>query len=375
MPSRSVARQWVSRDRCSDGNAEYERIREVARVGRGGCSWRRGIQAASRRAAGGAARLPDIDPAATLVSELAATRRSTRNWRVDAEAIRLASELAGPVCWRRGFSRAEGRRRAAAGSLGRGRRLHALNRPAVRWPEERLWFWKGMWIPESVATRREELGLADVFAERNLERRRVMVDVLGFESLVAGGERRRAGAAGRLRPPLAARAAAGRRGVRRRRGRQLHAGAGRLVPPLLPPRPTDHQDRASRRGVVVRAERPRLRAGGAKLMADPDEGDLSSTRSIRSSGWPTRSPAGAASATTGSPGPWASRQTCAGCWRRPGGRGSAAHVPVDTGQDADLAVLGGRDGQQRHPTSVHGAVAVRSRAPRRRLRRLAGRRR
>ena len=102
--------------------------------------------------------------------------------------------------------------------------LHALDRPAVRWPEESLWFWQGLWIAESLATRRERLGPQDVFAERNLERRRVMVDVLGFENLVraAGG---RAGTAGRLRPSLATRPAARRRRLRHGRGRQLHPEA------------------------------------------------------------------------------------------------------------------------------------------------------
>jgi hypothetical protein len=62
--------------------------------------------------------------------------------------------------------------------------LHALERPAARWVGEGLWFWHGVWIPEHLATRRRGLGLADVLGERNVERRRILIDVIGFENLV-----------------------------------------------------------------------------------------------------------------------------------------------------------------------------------------------
>jgi hypothetical protein len=62
--------------------------------------------------------------------------------------------------------------------------LHSLDRPSARWPGESLWFWDGVWIPDRLATRRDELGLADVLGERNVERRRILIDVIGFENLV-----------------------------------------------------------------------------------------------------------------------------------------------------------------------------------------------
>ena len=172
-------------------NAELRRIRHVA-------GFDEAVLTAARHTA--TARRPREErlafrtsiPRITMVSELAAEALDPANWRVDAAALRLAEELAGAgvlgawilesgrvvVVPRPDLTIADGE-------------LHALDRPAVRWPEERLWFWKGLWIAESVATRREQLGPADVFAERNLERRRVMVDVLGFESLAraaSGGE-------------------------------------------------------------------------------------------------------------------------------------------------------------------------------------------
>jgi hypothetical protein len=70
-------------------------------------------------------------------------------------------------------------------------RLHAIDSPAARWYGESLWFWDEIWIPDHLASRRHGLGLADVLAERNLERRRVLVDMIGFGNLArdaSGGE-------------------------------------------------------------------------------------------------------------------------------------------------------------------------------------------
>jgi hypothetical protein len=61
--------------------------------------------------------------------------------------------------------------------------LHSSDRPAARWQDEGLWFWHGVWIPDRIATRRKELGLAEVLAERNAERRRILIEVIGFETL------------------------------------------------------------------------------------------------------------------------------------------------------------------------------------------------
>ena len=67
-----------------------------------------------------------------------------------------------------------------------GGRVHAVDRPAVRWSKEALWFWHGISIPapSSPAGARRST-FADVAAIRNLERRRVIVEVVGFERLPA----------------------------------------------------------------------------------------------------------------------------------------------------------------------------------------------
>jgi len=67
------------------------------------------------------------------------------------------------------------------------RNISARRGPAVRWANQHLWFWHGIWIPEHIGVHREELGLSDVLGIRNPERRRVVVvaEVSGSEALRA----------------------------------------------------------------------------------------------------------------------------------------------------------------------------------------------
>jgi hypothetical protein len=165
-------------------HAEYERIREVARLDE------RLLAAARHKAA---SRVPAEQrlafrtsiPRATLVSSLGEDAVLNRSGRVDSKARALSSALSKSgvlAVWfldrdtviavpRPNLTLADGR-------------LHSPRRPAARWVEESLWFWQGVWIPDHLATRRGELGLADVLGERNVERRRILIDVIGFENLV-----------------------------------------------------------------------------------------------------------------------------------------------------------------------------------------------
>ena len=235
---------------------EYERIREVARLDE------RLLAAARHKAASAVPAEERLAfrtsiPRATLVSGLAEDAVLNRSGTIDEKARALASALSKSgvfAVWflagdtviavpRPDLTVADGQ-------------LHSLDRPAARWAEESLWFWHGVWIPDRLATRRDELGLADVLGERNVERRRILIDVIGFENLVqaaSGGVPAQQDDYGRLW----------------RLGHLLDdeeyvavevvnstAGAGRLVPPLLPPRPPGDEDRPRRRRVDVRAEHP-----------------------------------------------------------------------------------------------------------------------
>lgn len=182
------AREWrVSSPRIRD--SEESRIANVARIDRL-------ILRAARHSA--AARVPVEErlafrtsiPSATLVSELAlssvrADRRSTTT-----EAHALASELSRAAvlaiwCVEGGNVVAVPRPNVSVV----GGEPHALDRPAVRWDRGGLWFWEGIWIPGRLAERRSELALTDVLEERNVERRRLLVEAVGFEALAraAGG--------------------------------------------------------------------------------------------------------------------------------------------------------------------------------------------
>ena len=237
--------------------------------------------------------------------------------RSDGASSRVGARGGGGA--RRVVSRRRSRSSSCRGPISRSRTASftrwTVRRCAGR--QERLWFWQGCGSPSRVATRREQLGPADVFAERNLERRRVLVEVLGFENLAraaSGGEPAQQddyGRLWRLGPLLDDEEYVAVEVV------NSTPGAGRLVPPLLPPRATGHQDRPGRRRLDIRAERPRLHARRTKLIGRRRGTDTTNQIDC-SSGSPTRSPAGAASATTGSLGPRASRRTYASCCRRPG---------------------------------------------------------
>jgi hypothetical protein len=172
-------------------SSELERIEGVARIDAA-------MLAAARHAA--ASRIPTNErlrfrtsiPRATLVSSLALSALHGQPRADDSRPLALASELsrAGVLalwCLEDGEVVIVPRPdvSAVAGQL------HSLDNPAVRWGEESLWFWHGVWIPDGLAARREQLGLTDVLAERNVERRRILVDLIGLETLVrsaSGGE-------------------------------------------------------------------------------------------------------------------------------------------------------------------------------------------
>ena len=124
-------------------------------------------------------------PPATLVSRLAGDAVFNQGGTIDQKARGLASALSRSgvlavwflapdtvivvprpdliVC-----GRAVALARAAVGALG-GREPLVLARGLD---------------PDRLATRRNELGLADVLGEHNVERRRILIDVIGFENLL-----------------------------------------------------------------------------------------------------------------------------------------------------------------------------------------------
>jgi hypothetical protein len=70
------------------------------------------------------------------------------------------------------------------------RRLHDESGPAIRWADgSRQWFWEGLRVSQAVVESPESLTAEDVLDERNLERRRVMLERMGYERyvLTAGG--------------------------------------------------------------------------------------------------------------------------------------------------------------------------------------------
>jgi hypothetical protein len=122
-------------------------------------------------------------PRATLVSSLAVAALRNRLRGSDTEALAFAGELsrAGVLAVWFLDDRLVVVPRPDVSVVAD--RLHAAGRPAVRWLEESLWFWQGVWIPAALAERRDQLRLADVLAERNVERRRLLIEMIGFEKL------------------------------------------------------------------------------------------------------------------------------------------------------------------------------------------------
>ena len=65
-------------------------------------------------------------------------------------------------------------------------RLHDERGPAVEWPTgERCWFWRGIRVPQEAIESPETLTLPQILDEENLERRRVLVERMGYERYIA----------------------------------------------------------------------------------------------------------------------------------------------------------------------------------------------
>ena len=96
------------------------------------------------------------------------------------------------------------------------------------------------WTP-SVVDEHRSITVKAIDAERNIERRRVLIERFGEERLVreGGAELVDEDDDGSALAPGAALVVAARRGRRDGRGAQLDAGAGRHPQDLLPPRAAD----------------------------------------------------------------------------------------------------------------------------------------
>jgi hypothetical protein len=66
-----------------------------------------------------------------------------------------------------------------------GRRLHAVDGPALESDAENLYFWHGVMVPAFVVTRPEWITLEHIRAEDNAEVRRTMVERFGEERYIA----------------------------------------------------------------------------------------------------------------------------------------------------------------------------------------------
>jgi len=70
-------------------------------------------------------------------------------------------------------------------------RLHCADGPAVSWPNgARYWFWRGVQVPQRAVEQPEALTASEVLQQPNAEVRRVMIERLGADRLMAmaGGE-------------------------------------------------------------------------------------------------------------------------------------------------------------------------------------------
>ena len=70
-------------------------------------------------------------------------------------------------------------------------RLHCESGPAISWPSgERSWFWRGISVPRAAIETPGRLTVADIHDEPNLERRRILLELMGYDRYVleSGGE-------------------------------------------------------------------------------------------------------------------------------------------------------------------------------------------
>ena len=63
-------------------------------------------------------------------------------------------------------------------------RLHREDGPAVEWPSEKYYVWKGMEVPADYIERRAEITIHKIKNERNAERRRVLCDLYGRDRFI-----------------------------------------------------------------------------------------------------------------------------------------------------------------------------------------------
>jgi hypothetical protein len=55
--------------------------------------------------------------------------------------------------------------------------LHRHDGPAIEWPKTKLWFWRGVNVPEDVIEKRHTMTADQVLKESNVELRRVRMEV------------------------------------------------------------------------------------------------------------------------------------------------------------------------------------------------------
>ena len=70
-------------------------------------------------------------------------------------------------------------------------RIHCDNGPAVTWPGEQHWFWRGVRVTQDIVERPETITVAKVGAEPNAEVRRVMIERMGAERFMREGNAKR----------------------------------------------------------------------------------------------------------------------------------------------------------------------------------------
>ena len=135
-------------------------------------------------------------------------------------------------------------------------RLHRPDGPAVEWPSGlSYWFWEGLHIPRRIAAKDSERARLQVLVRTpNLERRRLLLDRIGYERFldITDAKLVQQDDYGKLwRTALSVDGEQ----LTRRRGRQLDTRARRQPPPLLPARPTRTPNRAGGGRLDVRLRR------------------------------------------------------------------------------------------------------------------------
>ncbi len=63
-------------------------------------------------------------------------------------------------------------------------RLHREDGPAVEWPTEHYWFWKGVQVPQNVIEKPDQITSESITKETNAEVRRVMIERYGYNRYI-----------------------------------------------------------------------------------------------------------------------------------------------------------------------------------------------